>query len=37
MIYYYINKGRDPDPDPTCNNGFINYFYFHLEQNINQN
>jgi len=25
----------DLDPDPTCNNGFINYF--HLEQTINQN
>ena len=23
----------DPEPDPTCNNGFINLFY--LEQNIN--
>ena len=25
-----------PDPDPTCNNGYINN-YFHLEQNINHN
>ena len=26
---------NDPDPDPTCNNGYLNYF--HLEQNIDQN
>ena len=25
----------DPDPDPTCNNGYIKLFS--LEQNINQN
>ena len=24
----------DPDPDPTCNNGFIKLFHF--QQNINQ-
>ena len=37
---FTMDKDPDPvlfslDPDPTCNNGFIKYFY--LEQNINQN
>ena len=42
LSYLLIFGPSDPDPllflldpDPTCNNRFINYF--HLEQNINQN
>ena len=32
----FIFGPTDPDPDPTCNNVLFHY-YFHLEQNINQN
>ena len=35
MKFRVTGRDEDPDPDPTCNNRYINYF--HLEQIINQN